>query len=113
RYIGEIFWISGYYKHEDADGVSKSNIKRAILKDGIFKIDHTNPNDNPDSEIKLKTSDGISFAGSFKYIDDKTFKGSVNMSLYDNPSQAILIGKWVEDGEIYTCIIELKLVKEF
>ncbi len=113
KYIGEIFWIGGDYKNGIGQGSSKSEVNRAILNEGVFKIDHKNPNDFPDGEIRLRTKDGFSFDGSMKYIDEKVAAAMVNLKLYTNKKNTVLIGTWNEETNIFTCIIELKEVKEF
>ena len=71
KYIGEIFWIEGDYNNGIGQGSSKSKVNRAILNEGVFKIDHENPNNYPNGEIRLRTKDGFLFDGSMKYIDEK------------------------------------------
>lgn len=113
KYIGEIYWITGNYKNGIDEGSSKADVSRAILDEGVFKIDHKNPNNYPNGETRLRTKDGFNFDGSMKYIDEKTSGAMVNLKLYTNKKNAILIGAWKEDTTIYTCIIELTEVNEF
>jgi hypothetical protein len=113
KYIGEIFWIVGNYKDNYTEGCMQSVVNRAILNEGVFRIDHQNPNNFPDGEIRLRSKDDFNFEGSMKYIDDKTTKIMVNLKLYKNKKEALLIGTWKEDGTIFNCIIELTEVKEF
>ena len=113
KYIGEIFWFEGDYNNGIGQGSSKSKVNRAILNEGIFKIDHENPNNYPDGEIRLRTKDGFLFDGSMKYIDEKVGSVLVNLKLYTNKKNTILIGTWKEETLIFTCIIELTEVKEF
>ncbi len=112
KYIGEIFWIEGNYK-DSTGGCLKSKVNRAILNENIFKIDHENPNDADDSLISLRTKDDFSFDGSMKFIDEKVAAAKVNLKMYSNKKNVLLIGDWVENGTIYNCIIELTEVKEF
>lgn len=113
KYIGEIFWIEGDYKNGIGEGSSKAEVNRAILDEGIFKIDHKNPNNYADGQIILRTRDGFSFDGSMKYIDEKISSAMVNLKLYVNKKNTILFGNWSEDSNAYTCIVELTEVKEF
>ena len=113
KYTGEIFWITGDYKKGYTAGCSKCIVSRAILNEGVFKIDHNNPNNYPNSEITLRAKEGFSFDGSMKYLDEKTSSAMVNLKLYENKKNTILIGSWIEGGAVSTCIVELKEVKEF
>lgn len=70
-------------------------------------------NNDTNALISLKSDDGFSFAGSVKGIDDNKFSGKINLEYYLNKKKSILIGKWIDEGEIDTCLIELKEVKEF
>ena len=88
-------------------------MNRAIFNEDVFKIDHKNPQLHPDGETRLRTKDGFSFDGSMKYLDDKTSGAMVNLKLYTNKKNLLLIGTWIEDANVYTCIIELTEVKEF
>ncbi len=106
KYIGEMFWIEGDYKNGIGEGSSKAEVNRAILDEGI-------PNNYADGQIILRTKDGFSFDGSMKYIDEKNSSAMVNLKLYVNKKNTILIGNWNEDSNVYTCIVELKEVKEF
>lgn len=114
KFTGEIFWLLGDYKQDVSPcNTGKAIINRAILLDGIFKIDHKNPNFQPDSEIRLRTKNGFEFDGSMKYIYDKKPSALVNMKYYENNERVILLGKWVEDSIVHTCIIELNEVQDF
>lgn len=112
KYIGEIFWIEGNYK-DSTGGSLKCKVNRAILNENIFKIDHENPNDADDSLITLRSKDGFSFDGSMMFIDEKTASAKVNLKMYRNKKNVLLIGEWVENGTMFNCIIELVEVKEF
>ena len=113
KYKGEIFWITGNYKESNTFASSKAIVNRAILDENVFRIDHQNPNNFPDGEIKLRTQDGFNFDGAFKYIDEKLWNVKVNTQMYANKKNVLLIGNWIEDSTIFNCIIELVEVKEF
>lgn len=112
KYIGDIYWIGGNYKGEVVEGHNHSKVTRAILENNVFKIDHTNP-DNPDSLIVLRSKDDFAFDGSMKYIDEKVHAATVNLKMYQNKKNMLLIGDWIELGNIFNCIIELTEVKDF
>lgn len=112
KYIGDIYWIGGNYKGDEVQGHNHSKVHRALLEDNIFKIDHANP-DNPDSLTILRSIDGFAYDGSTKYIDEKVHSATVNLKMYQNKKNMLVIGDWIELGNIFNCIIELTEVKNF
>jgi hypothetical protein len=114
KFTGEICWIGGDYKVKVVEGSTNCKVNRAILtEEGVFKIDHKNPDKLPDGEIKLRTKDSFSYEGSMKYINENIPCAMVNLNLYTNKKNIIFIGTWKEDSSVFTCIIELTEVKEF
>ena len=113
RFIGKIAWIDGDYKIGDAVGGDTGKIIRGILKDNIFKLDNTNPNGLPNSEIRLRSKNGFNFDGSAKFVGDSVSSSIINLKMYSNQGNVILIGDWKEGGKFYTCIAELEEVIEF
>ncbi|WP_286852852.1 hypothetical protein [Xanthomarina sp.] len=113
KYIGKIFWISGYYEIE-IDGSSLSaDITRAIYSENTFRIEHSKTNDFSSGLIRLKTENGFLFSGSMKYIDEAKSAATVNLEFYDNSVNSMFIGKWNEDNVLFTCIIKLQEVDNF
>ncbi len=113
RYIGEIFWIKLDKETGTTTSESFAKIKRAILKDNIFSIDHKNPADLPDSEIKLRSKDGFKFEGSAKYVNSPRYSAIINLECYPNKQETILKGLWKEDQIEFVCVIILKEVQSF
>ncbi len=113
RYIGEIFWIKLDKETGTTHSESMAKIKRAILKDNVLTIDHKNPEDMPDSEIKLRSKDGFKFDGSAKYVDSTKYSAIVNLDYYLNRDKALLMGTWKEDQIEFLCIIKLEEVQSF
>lgn len=113
RYIGNIYWYEGYYKDVISSTYQSVEVTRAILENNIFKISYHSNDNSTNALIKLKSNDGFSFAGSVKAIDDDKFSGKLNFEFYQNKKKCLLLGKWIDEGEVDTCIIELTEVKEF
>lgn len=113
KFIGTIYWYEGYYKDVILSTYESVEVVRAILENNVFKISYYNNDNSTNAQISLKSKDGFSFDGSVKAIDDTKFSGMLNFQFYSNSENSILIGKWIDDGEVDTCIIELKEVKEF
>lgn len=113
KYIGDIYWIGGNYKGVDCGGVDSSKVNRALLEKDTFKIDHGNPNGAQDSLITLRTKNGFNYDGSMKFIDDNKHAAVVNLKMYTNNKEVILIGDWIENSKVFNCIIELTEVKDF
>ncbi len=113
RYIGDIFWVKMDKETGNTHSESMAKIYRAILDDNIFTIDHKNPENIPDSQIKLRSKDGFKFEGSAKLIDQIKHSAVVNLSYYLNRDKALLMGNWKEDQIEYLCIIKLEEVQSF
>jgi hypothetical protein len=113
KYIGEIFWIKLEQGNGTFQGGNSSNIRRAILKDNIFSIDNENPDEMPNSQIRLKSKDGYEFNGSAKFIDSPKSSAVVNMFYYYNGNRAFLRGEWTENKIIYMCLAKLTEVNNF
>ena len=113
KFTGQIYWMTGNYKSDYLEAGINAKINRAILEENIFKIDHQNPDGAPDSLITLRSKDGFNFDGSMKFMDEKNHAAIVNLKMYENKKNILLIGDWIENKEIYNCIIEMLEVKEF
>ncbi|WP_179321186.1 hypothetical protein [Winogradskyella helgolandensis] len=113
RFIGLIYRYEGDYKDIIIETHEVNEITRAILSDNIFKMSYTLLDNDTSVQINLKSKDGFAFSGSSKLMGDDGFAGKIDLNFYSNKTKSILIGKWIEDGEIDTCIIELEEVKEF
>lgn len=115
RYIGEILWfkVETVGLKKNIQSLTKGKIKRAILNDNIFKIDHNNPEGLPDSEIRLKSTDGLKFDGSAKYINSSKANALVNLEYYMNDKKAMLLGMWEEEQVEYLCTVKLSEVDSF
>lgn len=113
RYIGEIFWTKLEAGSGNIQGATSAKVSRAILKDNIFKIDHKNPNDLPDSEIRLKSTNEFKFDGSAKYINSPKSNAFVNFEYYINGDKALLIGLWTEEKIEFMCMAKLTEVDSF
>ena len=64
--------------------------------------------------ITLTSVDGFSFSGSFQVDDGKGFQnsGTVQVSLYQNKSNFILYGKWIENGDQFHVICRFSAARE-
>lgn len=113
KYTGDIFWVKLDIDSGATHGGGKAKIHRAILIDNVFKIDHKNPNDLPDSEIRLKSTDDFKFDGSAKYINSTKSNALVNLEYYYNSKKAIMTGTWIEDKIEFYCLIKLTEVDSF
>lgn len=113
RFTGEIYWIKLDKKSGIPHLESRAHIKRAILNENIFKIDHKNPDPIPESEIRLRSKDGFRFEGSAKYVDSLKSSAVVDFDYYFNGEKAILMGNWVEDKIEFMCIVRLIEVDSF
>ena len=112
RFTGEIFWTK-LADGTDIQGMSSGLVKRAILKDNVFKIDHENPEDLPNSEISLKSNNGLKFSGSAKYISSPKSNAIVDLEYYFNDDKALMLGTWKEEKVEFMCIIRLNEVESF
>lgn len=113
RYVGKIYWYEGFYKEEILSTYECVSVNRAILENNTFRISYASNDNETNALISLKSEDGFTFAGSVKGIDEEVYSGKINLEFYQNKTKSILIGKWIDEGEIDTCIIELKEVIEF
>lgn len=108
-----MYWIVGDFKDGVASGPDNSQIKRAILDGDVLKIDHKNPADLEDGFTRLRSKDGFNFEGSMTYVNDKKATAIINLKIYINKKNILMIGKWVENHTVFTSIIEMNEVKEF
>lgn len=113
RFIGQIFWIKWDQHIGTTTSGNFAKVKRAILKDNVLTVDHKNPENIPDSEIKLRFKDGFKFDGSAKYVDSPKYSAMVNLKYYFNNDKALLIGDWKEDEIEFLCMVKLEEVESF
>ncbi|ARN77945.1 hypothetical protein BST97_08010 [Nonlabens spongiae] len=113
RFVGQLFRYGGDYKDFITDTYESAVIERAFLQDNIIRMSFKYQDSNTSVQINLKSDDNLLFIGSSKAIDEDGFSGKIKVRYYHNGKNALLIGTWIEDGEIDTCVIELQEVKEF
>ena len=114
RFLGEVTWISGNILSENSgEHPVVARIKRAILNDQTFKIE-IYPNNNEDGGlIKLNSSNGINYSGTFSFNTSNLVDAKMSLIYYSNPSGALLLDQWIQETYTYTTIIQLKIVTEF
>ncbi|WP_421807403.1 hypothetical protein [Flagellimonas sp.] len=110
-YSGTIFWIEGdFRKGLLGNTYAKADVSRAILDDNILKINHEYNSDVESGLTVLRTKDGYHYDGSMTYLDEQKYSAVVNLKLFSNKNQVLLIGCSIEDGIKYDCIVELNEV---
>lgn len=113
KFKGKIYWYSGDFRNGLEGGEISAVVTRAILDKDVITIDHEANSDLDSALIRLKTKDGLNYAGSMKYRGSSESDAMVNYKYYSNSSEILLLGKWVEDQELYTSIIELSEIEAF
>lgn len=113
RFTGEIYWFKLDYKSGTTHAGDTCQIKRAILNNNIFTIDHQMSDLIPSGEIRLRSKNGFKFEGSAKYVDSQKSTAIVSLDYYFNGIMAILTGTWVEDEIELMCIVHLVEVDSF
>lgn len=114
RFLGDVTWLSGNILTEnDGEQPTKATIKRAILNENKLNIETQENNDEEGGQMKLFSSDGINFSGTFSYNSSHSPDAKLSLKYYSNVSGGLLLGDWIQQTYIYTTIIQLKKVSEF
>jgi hypothetical protein len=116
KFIGKIFWISPNIfsiASENKTTTQAATITRAIKIGDKFTLEWSSK-EFGNGGIKLFSSDNFIFSGQFNYEDmDYSVTGLVSGKLYMNNGSCLLIGKWIEEGDEFTFIIELNRIDKF
>ena len=94
---GETIWIR--------EGKSKQIGPTTAIIHGSHKIVVDAKFSKNGSVTHLKSNDGIMFVSD---SDQSDWKGQAHGKLYSNENGYLLFGTWIEDGEEYLWVVELK-----
>ncbi|MCB9351215.1 MAG: hypothetical protein H6573_27510 [Lewinellaceae bacterium] len=115
RYVGQIYWLENFSNPiESIVMVDKAEVERGILRKKEFKIAHKKTiGGNPSGEVVLQLKNSGYYQGYYFFQGEKEASAKTELRFYDNETGCCLVGSWIEDGNQYTCLVELRRVENF